>query len=354
MIAIQKFWKRRCGPIGIDLGTRSIKLVQLDNDRKRVLMAARWELPAEELLKSPEERRPAILDGLRQLLGSHSFRGQDAVLCLGSQKLFVQNIRVPKAATAEMTKVVQQEAAARVPYSVADTEIRFLEAADIRQGDTTKREVILLACHRPVLDDMLSLISEAGLQPVAVDVEPAALLRAYNNGQRRDDDKEQRSMYVHIGAVDTAVVIAQGTDTLFVKYLDIGGQQLDQAIATHLDMAPDAAALLRRHNGDRRADQQDPEVTRGVAHAIRPVMDRLINELSLCVRYHSVTFRGMPLVRMIVGGGEASDSIVEVIGSRLDIKCELGDPLRGIDHEHLAGRASQWDVATGLALRQTD
>ncbi len=91
--------------------------------------------------------------------------------------MFVQNVRLPKATPGEMVKLVHQEAASRLPYPHAEAEVRFLEAADVRQGDAVKRELILMACHRPVLEQLLAAIGMAGLKPIAVDVEPLALLR---------------------------------------------------------------------------------------------------------------------------------------------------------------------------------
>ena len=85
--------------------------------------------------------------------------------------------------------------------------------------------------------------------------------------------------YRHSG---TIVVIAKGPDALFIKYIDVGGRQMDEAIARHLEMTNAEASGMRRHNGDRRADQQDPEITRSIAEAVRPVVEQLAGELSLC------------------------------------------------------------------------
>jgi len=348
------FAKNRCGPIGVDLGRRSVKLLQLSADRGRVLEAARWDLAPDAEGADPEHRQRALTDGLRQLCKSRNFRGREAVLCLGGDQLFVQNIRVARSAEAEVSRLVTQVAAARVPYSIAEAEIRFIETADIRQGDTTKREVVLLACHRPALTRLLQVVDDAGLRPVAVDVEPVALLRCYAHQLRRDEDRHQRAMFVHVGQSNTAVVIAQGKAPLFVKYLDIGGCHFDQVVAASLEMELDAAALLRRHNGDRRSEQQDPEIARGVGQAIRPIVQRLANELSLCIRYHSVTFRGQPLARMVLGGGEASAGLAELFAQALDLPCQLGEPLRTYKNDVPLGRQSQWDVAAGLALRPTE
>lgn len=348
------FTKQRFGPIGVDLGRRSVKLLQLSGDFSRVVEAARWDLPADAEGADAENRQMALTDGVRQLCNSRNFHGREAVLCLGGDQLFAQNIRVSRGADAEVSRLVTQEAAARIPYSIAEAEIRYLETTDIRQGDGAKRELVLLACHRPLLERQLKLVEDAGLQPVAVDVEPVALLRCYAKQSRRDEDRQQRAMLVHVGQSNTVVVIAQGNSPLFIKYVNIGGCHFDQAVATYLDMSIDASAMLRRHNGDRRSEQQDPEIARSIGQAIRPIVERLGNELSLCMRYHSVTFRGQPLARMVLGGGEASTHLTEYFSQALDLPCHLGDPLRSYKSDLTLGRQSQWDVAAGLALRKAE
>lgn len=347
------FGSKRHSPIGVDIGSRSIKLLQMNGDRTEVLDAARWELPNADD-STPEQREEQFVEALRQVRQGRDFYGRDAVLCLGASQLYVQNIRVPRASGDELDRVVKAEAEGKLPFSGDEAEIRFLEAADVRQGDMSKREVVLLACHRPVLDQLVRLTVNAGLRPVAVDAEPVAVLRCYSKQYRRDEDKQQRTMFVHVGGTSSSVIIAQGDDALFVKYIDISGRHLDEAVARYLKMSTAEAAALRRHNGDRRADQQDPEIVRSLAAASRPVLDRLLNEISLCLRYHSVTFRGQPLKRVILGGGEATPTLAESLANRLDLRCELGDPLRSFEPSQQLGRRSQWDVAAGLALRDVN
>ncbi|MGE0758498.1 MAG: pilus assembly protein PilM [Pirellulaceae bacterium] len=342
----------RATPIGIDIGTRAIKMVQFSADRSRLIDSVRQDLgteasPPPALADDPD----SFVEALQRARCGREFRGKEAVLCLNDRHMFLQNVRIPKGEQAAMDRVVQQEAAGRVPFPVAEAEIRYLEAADIRQGDQVLREVILMACHRPVLDRLLSVVERAGLSPVAVDVEPAAVARSLAAQYRREEDQRVRSLFVHVGHVATLVLIAQGPELLFVKYLDLGGRQFDEAVARSLKMDLAGASALRRHSGDRRSDRQDPEVARTVADSIRPIVDRLANELALCVRYHSVTFRGQPLERLVVGGGEATPALMETLNHRLSLKCELSDSLRSFVTAGPRGRSGQWDVAAGLALR---
>jgi len=349
MIAWPKIYG--AGPIGVDLGTRSVKLVQMNRDRTRVLESVRWDLPTDPP-KDLDEQCARWTKALVEAREGRKFRGRDVVVCLGPRELIVQNLRVAKPAVGDIEPAILKEIQERSSFSPAESEIRFLEAADVRQGDTVRREVIVLACRRELLARYLKAVDDAGLKPAAVDVEPQTLLRCYSAQYRRDEDKDVRSIVVHVGNLNTTVVIAQDEEILFVKYIELGGKHFDEAVARSLKMEPDAAWAIRRNNGDRRAELQDPEIARSVAESLRPVVDRLANEVSLCIRYHSVTFRGRPLTRLILGGGEATQNLVERLAARLDLKCELGDPFRTFGNSAVAGRRSQWDVAVGLAMRQ--
>jgi len=344
--------RSRCGPIGVDIGCRSVKLLQFNGEGTDVWETSRAELPA-KLPSDPQAAQAAVLDTLRQARQGRNFRGSEAVFCINTRDLFVQNIRVPQAAGEDIAKIVHFEAASRLPYRSEEAEIRFIEAADVRQGDTIRREVIVLACLRQTVQRILDLAEQADLEPVAIDAEPVALLRSYAHQFRRDEDQQNQVLFVNIGGRSTTVVIARGADAMFVKHLELGGRQLDEAVARHLKMDLSQATAMRRTTGERRSDQHDPEVTRSLGESLRPVLEQLANELSLCVRYFSVTFRGQPLSRVVVGGGEANSLITEWLAARLGLPCELGNPLRMCKKMPTTGRLSQWDVAAGLALRET-
>jgi len=416
---VSQIIKKRYGPIGIDIGAHSVKLVQFNADQTKLLDAAKWDFPIRyndqckindtsdrtESLRSSnnnadnlgdavsngngkgspdkpshenrlgggsfpnamheddnhdailQQRNALLIDALRQARESRNFRGRDVTVCLGNRDLFLQNIRIPKMEGANTQQLVQREIAGRIPFPITDAEIRYVEAGDVRQGDSMMREVIVLVCDRTVLHANLDTIIKAGLRPIAVDVEPAALLRSYESQFRRAEDLQQRAIFVHIGYSNTIVVIAEGEQVLFAKYLDVNGQQMDDAVSNHLGMSVANASALRRHNGDRRADQRDPEIAKGVADSIRPVVEHLAGELSKCIRYHAVTFRGRSLDRLILGGGEASQALLDSLSKSFDMKCMLGDPLRGFQatteagHAAFSGCPAQWDVAAGLAMR---
>jgi type IV pilus assembly protein PilM len=74
----------------------------------------------------------------------------------------------------------------------------------------------------------------------------------------------------------------------------------------------------------------------------------------MCVRYHSVTFRGRPLERFVLGGGEAAESLLELLTKRVGLTGELSDPFRMYSRSGKTGRTCHWDIAAGLALRESN
>jgi type IV pilus assembly protein PilM len=332
----------------VDVGQRSVKLLQLTADGAELVAASRWDLPeAEKAGDDPV----AVASAIRRAREGGGFCGREAVLSLSNRALLFQNVRVPKGEGAELEKNLHQEAARRFPFPVDEAEIRFLDVADVRQTGAVLREVILMAAQRSAIETAIAGIEGAGLVPVSIDAEPLALLRGYAAQFRREADQQQRTLYVHLGYSRLAILIGEGEQTFFVKYVGIGGRDLDEAAANGMGMTVSEAAALRRHNGDRRADQQDPEIARSIVQATRPILEKVIDELSMCVRYHSVTFRGKPLDRMVVGGSEATSTLAELLSGRLNLKCEVSQPLRRFAKLSIPGRPGQWDLALGLALR---
>jgi type IV pilus assembly protein PilM len=92
--------RQRCGPIGVDLGSRSVKLVQFDAPCERLIEAVRWDLPQRGAALEEAEGDESDVSETAQLLRAaregRGFRGRDAVLCLSGANLHVQNLRVPK------------------------------------------------------------------------------------------------------------------------------------------------------------------------------------------------------------------------------------------------------------------
>ena len=334
-------WRKRRSPIAIDVGSRALKLIQLDGDDD-VIECVRWE-------RSTDSEQP-LHEELARALEGRQFRGREATVCLNQEQLIIQNVRVPKAHSEPRDELIYKELAGRLPCDPSEMEFRFVEAADVRQGEATMREIIVFGCERRILHGFLEEFHQAGIRPNSVDVEPMALLRCYARQFRRTDDSQHRALYAHVGYSRTRVIIAEGDDLLFVKYIDLGGKDLDTAVARQFQLDDASANSMRRNNGDRRSSGQDIEIAQSVARAVRPVVTNLGREIAMCIRYNNVTFRGTPISRIVIGGGEATSQVNEGLSKVLEVESVTSQPFRDY-RPSVSGPAGQWDIAVGLAFR---
>jgi len=349
MIALNRF---RNPPIGLQLGARSATLVQLAErgGEPHIETIAHGALPARD--DSTENDLEAAL-ALRRLVEDHEFQGRRVVSCLSSQDLFVQNVRLPQIPSAEIEQVLRHEADERLPYPVADAEVRHLVAGKVRQDGQLLQEVILLASPHAAIERHIRLLEQAKLKPVAIDVEACATLRALRRQEDRQSD--ERCAYLTLSENATTIIFSEGDQILFLKNVSSGGERLDAAVAKHLDVSPEEASRVRASVTAASALDTDDEIHRSVIDAIRGPLESVVTDIELCLRYYKVTLRGKPFERVVVTGSEASRWLADYLGERLGTPCELGDPFAALGSASMlpahAARPWLWAAAVGLSMK---
>jgi len=351
-------------PIGLDIGTTTVRLLQLTGTERdlRVVDAAKFVIP-QDVKVLPERRREVVTDGIRRILKEHRFRGREVVMALAPGQLAIRNVRLPKMPEEERATAVNWEAQNRFPFDTATAVIQYLPAGEVRQGDQVLDEIMLVAAPRAEVDAQMQWALEAGLELVSLDAEPCAVFRGFERFLRRREDEGVVSVLVDIGA-QTTVVIARGRDIVFVKMIPIGGVVFNRAVAECLELAVTEAEALRRRIGrpPRRAgappDEDRQRVCRAVADAIRPHLEDLANEIALCLRYYSVTFRGPRPESVTFTGGETHNvDIPASLGERLGVEVKPADIFQSVKTDHLGqvldrrGTLAEWTTAFGLSLK---
>lgn len=338
----------RASPIGLDIGTYTVKAVQLNSARSEVLEAAEVDVP--HLPNDLQAAESILAQCIQDLLKRGRFRGRQVVMALGFDEITVQSIRVSPVPGRSITDVVLEEARSRANQELDDVEVRFLPAGIVQQGELQRQEMVLIVAKRGAIDRKLRIAEQAKLVPVAIDAEPLALARAAGRQYRRQSDQSQTMMFVHIGSRATLVVTVRNERLLFAKYFPLGGREFDLTIARQFHIPEDSAKALRRSYGDRRAGNRDPEVVTTVRDTLRPVWNRWLDELSRCFRYCNVTFRGEPPERIVLSGGEATAELQELVSRFFEIPVEILDCFRAIKCASRIAESALWDIALGLAL----
>jgi type IV pilus assembly protein PilM len=318
----------RIQPIGLDLGHSSLKMVQLAvRDGKVKVLAAR-RVPVEG---DGPERDHAVIGAVQQLLADGQFRGREVVSALPIDKLRITSLRLPEDETDQADKILRREAAERFDLDPARDAIDYILAGSVRQGDEVKNEYILFGVDHATVEGHIRLLEEAGLTPTAVDASPCALFRAFERSLRRQEDRERTIIFIDIGYRYTTVVFGRGGEVCFVKQIALGMSQFNDDVAAALGIAaPEAESFRLRLQ---REDTVDAVTRRHVIDALNVTSEQLAGEISLCLRYYTVTFRGKRVERAVVAGGGAYEQVLrDALRRHLSVEVDVAEPLRGFEY----------------------
>ena len=351
-------WKgQQVGPIGIDLGARRVRAIQLRKRQEGHEVVAASAVETDAGAGGDED---ALRSQLCKVLAEGKFVGKCAATCLPSADVRVKNLRLPDMPAAELESAAIFEAQERFRDLGDDVVIRTLRAGRVGGGGQGEgqQEMILLAASRGAIEARLKLLTDVGLTVVGLEPAAMAFFRPFERFLRRESDADRSSAFVDVGRRGSRIIVARGSDIAFLKYCPVGGQAFDEAVAKALSIPPQRAGAVRQQLFEEDAGSGAPVDSAAVMEALQPGLDQLGKELGLCLRYFAVTFRGERPEYITCGGGEViSAPLVERLSQATQIPVQVGDAFRGVEGEgawrdSVAGTSlSEWTTALGSALR---
>lgn len=374
------FKTRELRPIGLDIGHHSIKMIQLAMVGEKIEVFAADENRIEPKTNDNEQvYKENIVSSIKQMLTRGNFRGTNVVSCLSSGDLKVTSVRLNEAEETKTENGLRREVIQRLGLNPDNDAMDYIVAGSVRQGDEVKNELILFVTNNEVVKNHIEVIEQAGLKPIAIDTIPCALFRSFERSLRRHDDKEHAVIFIDVGSSYTTVVFNRDGEICFVKQIKIGAGDFNREVASKLDISYSEAEILR---GKLQAEcslpatkvnsvkevcvdnepKIDPVTRQVMIDEISKIAEKLAKEISLCLRYYTVTFRGKRIERAIMtGGGVYEKILIDILQRQLAVKIEIAQPLKGLDlsneranlnfYGDRRGWLCEWAVALGLSLK---
>ena len=219
--------------VGVDIGSRFIKAVQAEAGRSpgswRIIKAAITPTPNDSVRDGIVIDQAAVAAALRTMLGDAGIEANAVVAAISGTSVIVRHVKLPRMPESVLRKSVRFEAAKHISSSVEDSMIEF-EITGPVPGEDDKMSVMLVAAPSDMVESRLSALAQAGLEPVAIDVEAFALQRALVDLSPTRPGEGTTLALLDIGATTTDVnIIANGLFAL-TRNIPIAGDSFTQAI----------------------------------------------------------------------------------------------------------------------------
>ncbi|WP_378956335.1 type IV pilus assembly protein PilM [Pelosinus sp. sgz500959] len=350
---IEKFLLQKSSDfIGIDIGTGAIKLVEIAW-LKGVPVLKNFsikELPEKIIEDGLIIDRQQLTETLRQLLATTRIHSKNVVMAVGGRIMFARELIFPAMTMEELGEAIKWDLEKYIPYAPGTY---YFDFSIVGQGDTdTEIKVLLVASPLDHINNLIEMIKSVGLKLAAIDVEPLALYRIF-------DDADQ-SMVIDIGALLSQVTIFHNGSPAVIRNIPIGGRNFTNIIMQALSLQFNEAEDMKQQYKILGQEEISPEYVE-VKKQFEFLVEEFTRDIRRTAEYFQQQHRNVILNKVfITGGGAKLNHLVESLATSLGMPAVMHDPLvklnipHSFDENYLKQVAPQLGTAIGLALRGGD
>jgi len=255
-------------------------------------------------------------------------------LVLYGKGVYVFFLSVPNLSKKDMRGAVGLELKKRLPpqSDINAISFDFFVNGSLQDEHTTTLQVTCIAVEKSLIDEQISLLKGLNIRPVAINVVPDVLgnLLAYCVAQA----PEKTVALLELGASISLLNFYRGGTLVFSREIPMGGEHLTQAIHKGIvalsgiaDIPADDAEKLKLTFGIPMAEEAKVEyltdfgAVRGeqVLAMIRPIVERLVMEVSRTFNYYSKTFKTGNIEDLyLTGGGSRLKNVEKILKANVE------------------------------------
>jgi len=346
-------FKKKTKIIGIDVGSYSVKIAQIE-ERGRELVMTRFgmkELPPEVIVDGTVMDQSQVVSVINDLVVGMGLKAKDVCTSVSGHSVIVKRISLPEMSEEELAESIAWEAEQYIPFAIEEVNLDFqiLGPSDTAVGNTM--DVILVAAKKDKINDYVTIIVEAGLNPYIMDVDAFALENMFEVNYEIEPGRVDA--LVNIGAEVMNINVLKDGVSAFTRDSSVGGKMYSENMQKNLGVSAEAAeSLLRGQEAGGVSLEQAQQV-------IASVNDDLVTEISRTIDFFRATTGIDTVDRIMLSGGTALvGGLKDLVAERLDMSVEVANPFRNImldpsvDADLVKKNAPALAVVSGLALRR--
>lgn len=341
--------------IGLDIGSSSMKVIQLDEDDDGGYKLSKFGMRAlepEMIVDGTIMDSVRCIETLQGLIEDQSVTAKDVVISLSGHSVIVKKVVLPQMTEDELAETIKWEAEQYIPFDINDVDIDFQIINSFADaGGKPQIDVLLAAVKKDKLSEYNSLVIEAGLNPVVVDIDSFALQNMYEINY--DIKVDETIALINIGASTTNINILQKGMFSFMRDVSIGGNRYTESIQKDLGLSFEDAEKAKRGEGIEGID------TFVIDTIIENVSSEIVSEITRSFGYFKSASGSEHIDRLMLTGGSSKMKILYTfLQEHINVPVEIINPFKKVkippefDSSFIAEVAPHSAVAVGLGIRR--
>ena len=352
------FAKKEASVLGVDIGSSSLKVVQLRKERGQAVLETYGELAlgpygggtvGQATNLSPDQ----IIETLKDLIREAKVTTTSCGVSIPFARSLLSLVTLPyRKDKKEQQTIIELEARKYIPVPVSEVQLDWFVVPKMELSDDKKDprdaetvEVLIVAVHNDELALLQNIMTGVSLSASFYEIEIFSTIRAVV------DEPVKPVMVLDIGAASTKAYVVEHGIVALSHSISSGSQDITRAIAASSDVSLTRAEALKKETGlmAGSASVENAEVvfTRIFAEAHRVLM-----------QYETVHRKSVAAI-ILTGGGGVTKELGAYAQKVFAVDVRIADPFAktaapAFMRPILSAIGPEFAVAVGLALRKLE
>lgn len=350
MLFFSKFWNflkktldiELNGAFGLDISDRSMELMEIRVFwRPRIVTYGRIALAPGIIENGKIKNSGEFAAGIMKLLSLAQPRKvstNKVVISLPESNIFIHNFETPTNEKAEnLEDLILREASSVIPLTPRDSYYDWqIKTLSIRRDGKLILHTLYAAVKKETAEEYIRILSELGLEPIIMDIEPASLGRIFL------EKKNYPQIIIDIGADASTINVFNIQRALILSAdIPVAGEEFTRLIAAARNIQPAEAEELKR---------TDPDILK----LVEPATAKIIAEIKKIIKYCEDKQWVSAQKIILTGGSALLPGLADYFSKQMNLPVEIGNLFKRVA---IAGQDAQFFSSAlfgnviGLALR---
>lgn len=309
---------------GVDIGTTSLKLVELGKSKDKIRLKNYGLLETREYLDrgngflqtSALKLDPVVIASLLNMLTREvGLRRGNFIASIPSFAAFFTPLDLPLMSPAETAKAALFQARQYIPLPIEQVNLDWSKVGEFGDAQTGRTQrILLVAIPKETVALYQKAFKLAKLHLIGLETEAQALARAFSN-------RSVVSLLLDIGGQSTTIAVTSGGILRMAGQTDYAGFTLTQALARSLGLNAQRAEDLKRLRG---LSENRGEVELSIA--LYPFVDIILQEAKRLKNLYERSNPNSPIGEIILtGGGAKMSGLSDYVSARLGMPVVFPD-----------------------------
>ena len=344
--------------LGVDIGTSSVKVVQLKKEKGKIILVTYGEvslgayagLDIGQPVHLGDEK---LIEAIQSLFKEAKVTCKEASVSLDPASSYVSMITIPKVNDSELDAVILLEARRYIPVPITDVTLDWWhlpESGHKIDINTRSLNIVIAAVKNETIETYSRVIKKLGLSDVDFEIEGFSIVRS--TLQTTMQNNSGMFLCLDIGSQYSTVSLIRSHVVLDMNIIAHGSQESTTQLVRALSLPMKTAEETKRAFGYL-GDKSNPYVSEIMELSSYPLFGEVVRLSLMYERKYNQTIEGV----ILSGGGARLPGVLEAYKKMVHIEARIATPFDQVEvpaflKEMIDKLGPSYSVAVGLALKK--